>query len=162
MAYSPFLERALGKLSAPRVSFSYPEIQPDLVEELLSVSDLTLANDRGPHVDCVRSLLLLQAGEFERSHSIVQAMSGSDPGYIHGMVHRVEGDFWNAKYWFRRSKTHPAFLGTAIDPFRITDLVEETKGKAPPATTSQSLTAEFRTLLSFLLRPSNSSTAKSG
>ena len=148
-----FLERVLEKLSAPRVSFSYPETQPDLVEELLLVSDLTLANDRGPRIDCVRSLLLLQAGEFERSHSIVQAMSGADPAYIHGMIHRVEGDFWNAKYWFRRSKKHPAFLGTPIDPFSITDMVEDAKGKTPPATTTESLTKEFRTLLAFLLQP---------
>ena len=157
MTYSNFLERVLGKLSAPRASFSHPETQPELVEELLRVSDLTLANDRGPHVDCVRSLLLLQAGEFERSHSIVQAMSGSDPAYIHGMVHRVEGDFWNAKYWFRRSKKHRAFLGSAIDPFRITDMVQETKGNPPSAITTQNLTTEFRTLLAFLLQPSDSS-----
>jgi hypothetical protein len=148
-----FLERVLEKLSAPRVSFSYPETQPDLVEELLLVSDLTLANDRGPRVDCVRSVLLLQAGEFERSHSIVQAMSGSDPAYIHGMIHRVEGDFWNAKYWFRRSKKHPAFLGTPIDPLSITDMVEEAKGKMPSQTTMESLKMEFRTLLAFLLGP---------
>src|SRR5260370_12317445 len=151
-----FLERVLEKLSAPRVSFSHPETQPDLVEELFRVSDLTLANDRGPRVDCVRSLLLLEAGEFERSHSIVQAMSGSDPAYIHGMIHRVEGDFWNAKYWFRRSNKHPAFLGTPIDPFSITDMVENTKGKTPLATTTESLTTEFRTLLAFLLRPADS------
>jgi len=156
MVYSTFLEQVLGKLSAPRVSFSQPETQPDLVEELLRVGDLTLANDRGPRVDCLRSLLLLQAGEFERSHSIVQAMSGSDAAYVHGMIHRVEGDFWNAKYWFRRSKKHPAFLGTPIDPFSITDMVEETKGKKPPETTMQSLTTEFRTLLAFLLRGSDS------
>jgi hypothetical protein len=149
-----FLEQVLEKLSAPRVSFSQPKTQPDLVEELLRVSDLTLADDRGPRVDCVRSLLLLQAGEFERSHSIVQAMSGSDAAYIHGMIHRVEGDFWNAKYWFRRSKKHPAFLGTPVDPFSITDMVEDTKGKTPSATTTESLTTEFRTLLTFLLRPS--------
>ena len=149
-----FLEQVLGKLAVPRVSFSEPEAQPDLVEELLRVSDLTLANDRGPRVDCVRSLLLLQAGEFERSHSIVQEMSGSDPAYIHGMIHRVEGDFWNAKYWFRRSKKHPAFLGTPIDPFSITDMVEAAKGKTPSQTTMESLKTEFRTLLAFLLGPS--------
>jgi hypothetical protein len=156
MAYSTFLEGVLGKLSAPRASFAHPETQPELVEELLRVDDLTLANNRGPRVDCLRSVLLLQAGEFERSHSIVQSMSGSDPAYIHGMIHRVEGDFWNAKYWFRRSKKHPAFLGTQIDPLLITDMVEETKGKAPSAATTESLTAEFKTLLAFLLRPSDS------
>jgi hypothetical protein len=154
MSYSTFLEQVLGKLSAPRVSFSQPETQPALVEELLRVSDLILANDRGPHVDCLRSLLLLQAGEFERSHSIVQAMSGSDPAYIHGMAHRIEGDFWNAKYWFRRSKKHPAFLGTPIDPFLITDMVEEAKGNTPSTATTQNLAAEFETLVAFLLRDS--------
>jgi hypothetical protein len=151
MIHSAFLEQFLGKLQTPRVSWSHPEIQHELVEELNNVSDLVLANSRGPRVDCVRSLLLLQAGDFERSHSIVQAMSGSDSAYIHGMIHRVEGDFWNAKYWFRRSKKHPAFLDTSIDPFRITDLVEEAKGKNPSPTTIQDLKTEFRTLLDFLL-----------
>ena len=157
-----FLEQVLGKLAVARVSFTQPEPQPDLVEELLRVSDLTLANDRGPRVDCVRSLLLLQAGEFGRSHSIVQAMSGSDPAYIHGMIHRVEGDFWNAKYWFRRSKKHPAFLGTPIDPFSITDMVEEAKGKTPSQTTMESLKTEFRTLLTFLLGPSTEEGEREG
>ena len=151
MTHSAFLEQFLGKLQTPRVSRSNPEIQHELVKELNNVSDLVLANSRGPRVDCVRSLLLLQAGDFERSHAIVQAMSGSDPAYIHGMIHRVEGDFWNAKYWFRRSKKHPAFLDTPIDPFRITDLVEEAKGKTPSPGTIQDLKTEFRTLLDFLL-----------
>jgi hypothetical protein len=151
MTHSAFLEQFLGKLQTPRVSLSQPEIQPGLVEELNRVSDLVLANGCGPRVDCIRSLLLLQAGDFERSHSIVQAMSGSDPAYIHGMVHRVQGDFWNAKYWFRRSKKHPAFLETPIDPFRITNLVEEAKGETPSPSIIQDLETEFRTLLDFLL-----------
>jgi hypothetical protein len=151
MTHSAFLQQFLGNLQTPRVSRSDPEIQHELVKELNNVSDLVLANSRGPRVDCVRSLLLLQAGDFERSHAIVQGMSGSDPAYIHGMIHRVEGDFWNAKYWFRRSKKHPAFLDTPIDPFRITDLVEEAKGKTPSPGTIQDLKTEFRTLLDFLL-----------
>jgi len=142
MTHSAFLEQFLGKLQTPRVSRSNPEIQHELVKELNNVSDLVLANSRGPRVDCVRSLLLLQAGDFERSHAIVQAMSGSDP---------VEGDFWNAKYWFRRSKKHPAFLDTPIDPFRITDLVEDEKGKTPSPGTIQDLKTEFERLLDFLL-----------
>jgi len=73
----------------------------------------------------------------------------------------VEGDFWNAKYWFRRSKKHPAFIGTTIDPFGITDMVENIKGTTPPETTTESLTTEFRTLLAFLLRPSDSLDPKS-
>ena len=151
MTHSALLEQFLGKLQTPRVSRSNPEIQHELVKELNNVSDLVLANSRGPRVDCVRSLLLLQAGDFERSHAIVQAMSESDPAYIHGMIHRVEGDFWNAKYWFRRSKKHPAFLDTPIDPFRITDLVEQAKGKTPSPTTIQDLKVEFGKLLDFLL-----------
>src|SRR5262249_28683087 len=72
MDYSPFLKEILTRLLTPRLTLSAPPPQKELIDKLLSVSDDELTNRSGAHANCVRSLLLLQAGEFDRSHSIVQ------------------------------------------------------------------------------------------
>jgi hypothetical protein len=52
---------------------------------------------------------LIRAGLFyaydaiDESHRIVQEIATSLGSYWHGMVHRREGDFENARYWFRRT-----------------------------------------------------------
>jgi hypothetical protein len=48
------------------------------------------------------AMLWLRIGLIERPHDIVQSATKGIPAYIHGMVHRLEGDYWNANYWFRR------------------------------------------------------------
>jgi hypothetical protein len=51
--------------------------------------------------------LWLLAGDLERSHSISQDIDTADGSFWHGIMHRREGDFGNAKYWFRRVGSHP-------------------------------------------------------
>lgn len=51
--------------------------------------------------------LWLLAGELERSHSASQSIKDRDGSYWHGIMHRREGDFSNAKYWFRQTSAHP-------------------------------------------------------
>ena len=52
---------------------------------------------------------LIRAGLFyaydalEESHRIVQEIGNNHASYWHGMLHRREGDFENARYWFRRT-----------------------------------------------------------
>ena len=48
------------------------------------------------------AMLWLRIGLIERPHDIVQSATNGIPAYIHGVVHRLEGDYWNANYWFRR------------------------------------------------------------
>lgn len=55
---------------------------------------------------CQAGLWLL-AGELNRSHELSQSLDNSDGSFWHGIMHRREGDFWNAKYWFRRTRNHP-------------------------------------------------------
>ena len=51
--------------------------------------------------------LWLWFGYLDRAHEICQDIPSSEGSYWHGIMHRIEGDFWNAKYWMRRVGSHP-------------------------------------------------------
>ena len=51
--------------------------------------------------------LWLLSGDLDRSHHWSQSLETPDGSYWHGIMHRREGDFGNAKYWFRRAGRHP-------------------------------------------------------
>lgn len=57
----------------------------------------------------VLSGLWLVAGDCHQSHAISQDLSSPEGSFLHGIMHRREGDFGNAKYWFRRVGKHPVF-----------------------------------------------------
>lgn len=49
------------------------------------------------------SLVLLWYDHLDASHTISQSIESPAGSYLHGMMHRREGDFWNSKYWMRRA-----------------------------------------------------------
>lgn len=62
-----------------------------------------LIADRGMAADSlIAAMLWLRVGIIEPAHEIVQDGATPLASYLHGVVHRLEGDFWNAKYWFRQ------------------------------------------------------------
>ena len=45
----------------------------------------------------------LKKGEWEKAHVIVQEDDTELGCWAHGIVHMLEGDLGNARYWFRRA-----------------------------------------------------------
>ena len=45
----------------------------------------------------------LKKGEWEKAHTIVQDDESPLGCWAHGIVHLIEGDLDNAKYWYRRA-----------------------------------------------------------
>jgi hypothetical protein len=53
----------------------------------------------------------------DESHQVSQQVKGPEGSFWHGIMHRREGDYSNAKYWFRQAGTLPILtpLGTAVE-----------------------------------------------
>jgi hypothetical protein len=45
----------------------------------------------------------LETGEWKAAHHLVQKDASSLGCWAHGIVHLIEGDLDNAKYWYRRA-----------------------------------------------------------
>lgn len=77
---------------------------------------------------CMAGLWLL-AGDLDASHEISQSDHSPEGSFWHGIMHRREGDFSNAKYWFRRVGRHEVLERLAHsdygDPYRFVDRCEQ-------------------------------------
>ncbi|MEO6928434.1 MAG: hypothetical protein ABI190_04645 [Casimicrobiaceae bacterium] len=60
----------------------------------------------------------LKKGDWQKAHPIVQSDESADACWAHGIVHMLEGDVGNARYWYRRA--HRAFP-LAFDAHREID-----------------------------------------
>ena len=59
--------------------------------------------------DAVQSGLLLWNDALDASHTISQNIESRTGSYWHGIMHRREPDYSNAKYWFGRAGVHSIF-----------------------------------------------------
>jgi hypothetical protein len=50
-----------------------------------------------------RAAELLSAGDWQAAHAIVQEDASPLAAWMHGIVHLLEGDSANARYWYRQA-----------------------------------------------------------
>ena len=61
---------------------------------------------------------LALAGKWDAAHRIAQSQSGAMACWLHAVLHKIEGDGWNARYWYARTPRDYDDYGDAKDELR--------------------------------------------
>ena len=62
-----------------------------------------------PDTEPRKSALFLWNDSLVRAHEVAQEIKTQTGSYLHGVMHRREPDYENAKYWFHKVGAHPGF-----------------------------------------------------
>ena len=56
-----------------------------------------------PKDELLRAVELALAGKWDAAHQLVQQYEDGTAAWIHAVLHKLEGDPGNARYWYRRA-----------------------------------------------------------
>lgn len=99
--------------SDPKIQGLLDAVTPDGAFVHTSLADREMARA------CLAGLWL-HHDHLDRSHAVSQTIHSATGSFWHGIMHRREGDYPNAKYWFRRAGEHPVFPDLARSAGRLT------------------------------------------
>lgn len=73
----------------------------------------------------IKALELALKGEWDASHKIVQEFSDHYANWIHAVLHKIEGDEWNSRYWYKRTngKNYEDFEDAQAELIQIQSLL---------------------------------------
>jgi len=70
----------------------------------LSEFKTSLSNPIPPEVPTLLQALWQDArGDWEKAHELAQELNTKDGSWVHGYLHRKEGDKFNAQYWYNHA-----------------------------------------------------------
>jgi hypothetical protein len=70
--------------------------------DAMSVEEFRVA-DGGRFSGALLALWWDGRGNWEKAHEVAQDVEGPDGAWVHAYLHRKEGDFGNAGYWYRQA-----------------------------------------------------------
>ncbi|MEK9826234.1 MAG: hypothetical protein VW548_04590 [Methylotenera sp.] len=69
--------------------------------------------------ELLKAVQLALSGDWDASHKIAQDYSDTTANWIHAVLHKIEGDEWNSKYWYARTAgRHYEDFADAMDELR--------------------------------------------
>ena len=109
--YSDFIDRLLLNPDLLRKLTPTDPVGWDLPAKIRDASDATISGGKEiadvKIFGLVRGALLNAVDALDDAHRIFQDDASDLGSYWHGVIHRREGDFDNARYWFRRAGRLP-------------------------------------------------------
>lgn len=65
-------------------------------------------------------------GDWNKSHKIAQDYSDTTANWLHAVLHKIEGDEWNSKYWYARTlgKVYEDFSNAQAELIEIKKTLE--------------------------------------
>jgi hypothetical protein len=122
---NPKLEQFLALIRTPDLPDLGPLARPSRHRRPELALELTRFFTAAEVADAVRPDLeaaaLLWHDHLEAAHSIAQGRTTPEATFLHGVMHRREPDFGNARYWFHRLGRHDAFyaISRAATPWLV-------------------------------------------
>lgn len=122
----------------------------------MSVEDLFPSGfDDQELAECCLSGLWLLHNFLDQSHEISQQVHSREGSFWHGIMHRLEGDFGNSKYWYRKVGDHQVFGampgGGRWAPNDFVDQCESAPSAGPSAVQAvqQTAVSEWKALFEY-------------
>ena len=100
----------------------------------------------------VKAALWLYVDELEKAHELAQDLHTETGSFLHGIVHRREGDFWNSKYWFKQAGHHAVI--DQVEHYEPYDLVDRANaaGDTDPADLIALQRAEWQAFFEYVVK----------
>ena len=149
----------------------YPrQCASETVRDLLLKADARALFPGARDPESALSGLFLYFSCLTEAHDLLHHFATADGAYWHGIMHRMEGDGYNAGYWFRRVGAHAVFpalhrdagqLGYAPvskpggewDPFAFIRFCEASRGTKDEELAKRVQLAEWQVLFEFCAAP---------
>jgi len=53
--------------------------------------------------ELLKAVELALSGDWDAAHLIAQDYGDATANWLHAVLHKIEGDVWNSRYWYARS-----------------------------------------------------------